>query len=264
MSRATKQLALVIGAHGGIGRAVADRLSNSEIDCDVIGFSRESTPPIDLNSETSIESAARFVSAQAAEIRLVLVATGFLHDDAFVPERGLRHLNREHMLKSFEINAVGPALVMKHFLPLLPRAGRSVFAVLSAKVGSIGDNILGGWHSYRASKAALNQLVRTAAIELKRRSPRPFVWRCIPVRRIPDFRRLSQKQGSTLSRRPWLPSDWLRCCAHCRRRIADHSSITAARQFLGDVIRPAPVLRINSISPLAQHRAPHECHNACP
>lgn len=171
VSRATKQLALVIGAHGGIGRAVADRLSNSEIDCDVMGFSRESTPPIDLNSETSIESAARFVSELAAEICLVFVATGFLHDDESVPERGLRHLNREHMLKSFELNAVGPALVMKHFLPLLPRSERSVFAVLSARVGSIGDNRLGGWHSYRASKAALNQLVRTAAIELQRTKP---------------------------------------------------------------------------------------------
>jgi NAD(P)-dependent dehydrogenase (short-subunit alcohol dehydrogenase family) len=169
--RSIKQLALVIGAQGGIGRAVADQLRNSEIDCDVIGFARESTPPIDLNSETSIENAARFVSDQAAEICLVFVATGFLHDDAFVPERSLRHLNREHMLKSFETNAVGPALIMKHFLPLMPRAGRSVFAVLSAKVGSIGDNRLGGWHSYRASKAALNQLVRTSAIELKRTMP---------------------------------------------------------------------------------------------
>ena len=171
MSGGTKQLALVIGAHGGIGRAVADRLRTNDIDCDVIGFTRESVPPIDLKSETSIENAARFVSEQVAEIRLVFVATGFLHDEAFVPERGLRHLNREHMLKSFEINAVGPALIMKHFLPLLPRAGRSVFAVLSAKVGSIGDNRLGGWHSYRASKAALNQLVRTSAIELKRTKP---------------------------------------------------------------------------------------------
>ena len=102
---------------------------------------------------------------------MIFVATGFLHDDTFVPERSLGQLKREHMLKSFEINAIGPALVMKHFLPLLPRAGKSVFAVLSARVGSIGDNRLGGWHSYRASKAALNQLVRTSAIELKRTKP---------------------------------------------------------------------------------------------
>ena len=75
------------------------------------------------------------------------------------------------MARAFQVNAIGPALVMKHFLPLLPRDRRSVFAILSAKVGSIGDNHLGGWYSYRASKAALNQIIRTAAIELKRRAP---------------------------------------------------------------------------------------------
>ena len=75
------------------------------------------------------------------------------------------------MAKAFAVNAIGPALLMKHFLPMVPRAGKSVFATLSAKVGSIGDNQLGGWYSYRASKAALNQLVRTASIELRRTHP---------------------------------------------------------------------------------------------
>ncbi len=75
------------------------------------------------------------------------------------------------MARAFAVNAIGPALLMKHFLPLLPRQGRSVFATLSARVGSIGDNRLGGWYSYRASKAALNQLMRTAAVELGRRQP---------------------------------------------------------------------------------------------
>ncbi|MCE9523790.1 MAG: SDR family NAD(P)-dependent oxidoreductase [Alphaproteobacteria bacterium] len=178
VSTATRPLALVIGAGGGIGRAVADHLRSNCNDCDVRGFTRESEPPIDLTLETSIEEAARSVSNGAAEICLIFVATGFLHDDAFVPERSLGQLNREHMLKSFEINAIGPALVMKHFLPLLPRSGRSVFAVLSARVGSIEDNRLGGWYSYRASKAALNQLVRTSAIELKRTKPEAI---CVAV-----------------------------------------------------------------------------------
>jgi NAD(P)-dependent dehydrogenase (short-subunit alcohol dehydrogenase family) len=80
-------------------------------------------------------------------------------------------LDAEHMAKSFAVNAIGPALLMKHLLTLMPRTGKSVFATLSAKVGSIADNRLGGWYSYRASKAALNQLVRTAAIELKRSHP---------------------------------------------------------------------------------------------
>jgi len=88
-----------------------------------------------------------------------------------VPERALRQIDPAHMARAFALNAIGPALLMKHFLPRLPRAGRAVFATLSARVGSIGDNRLGGWYSYRASKAALNQLVRTAAIELARTHP---------------------------------------------------------------------------------------------
>ena len=98
-------------------------------------------------------------------------ATGFLHTDGFAPEKSWRDLDAIHMARAFAVNAIGPALLMKHFLPLLPRQGRSVFATLSARVGSIGDNQLGGWYSYRASKAALNQFVRTAAIELGRRQP---------------------------------------------------------------------------------------------
>lgn len=167
----SKTLAVVIGADGGIGRAVVNRLRDSNAFTDVLALSRRSGPSVDITSEPSVEAAARYVSETNAPLRLVLVATGFLHDDAFAPERSLRHLNKDHLIKAFEINAIGPALIMKHFLPLLPRHGRSVFAVLSAKVGSIGDNRLGGWHSYRASKAALNQLMRTAAIELRRTKP---------------------------------------------------------------------------------------------
>jgi NAD(P)-dependent dehydrogenase (short-subunit alcohol dehydrogenase family) len=88
-----------------------------------------------------------------------------------MPERSWREVDAAAMARAFAVNAIGPALLMKHFLPLLPRRGRSVFATLSARVGSIGDNRLGGWYSYRASKAALNQLVRTASIELRRRAP---------------------------------------------------------------------------------------------
>ena len=100
-----------------------------------------------------------------------MVTTGFLHGDGFEPEKALKQLAADHMAKAFAVNVIGPALLMKHLLPLLAPQGKSVFAVLSAKVGSIGDNRLGGWHSYRTSKAALNQIVRTAAIELQRRRP---------------------------------------------------------------------------------------------
>jgi len=87
------------------------------------------------------------------------------------PEKSWRELDPEQMARSFALNAIGPALIMKHALPQLPRDGKAIFATLSARVGSIGDNSLGGWYGYRASKAALNQFVRTASIELKRSKP---------------------------------------------------------------------------------------------
>ena len=102
---------------------------------------------------------------------LIVNATGLLHEGALQPEKSWLQLDVAHMTSAFAVNAIGPALLMKHFLPLLPRDGKSMFATLSAKVGSIEDNRLGGWYSYRASKAALNQFVRTAAVELKRRLP---------------------------------------------------------------------------------------------
>lgn len=164
-------LAVVIGASGGIGAALVTELSRAPRRQQVIALSRRSDPPVDLLDEKSIADAARFLAGLDAPVRLVVDATGFLHDDRFTPERRLQDLDPGHMLHAFRVNAIGPALLMKHCLPLLPRDGRSVFATISAKVGSIGDNRLGGWYSYRASKAALNQLVRTAAIELRRRCP---------------------------------------------------------------------------------------------
>jgi NAD(P)-dependent dehydrogenase (short-subunit alcohol dehydrogenase family) len=94
-----------------------------------------------------------------------------LHDADLAPERASRELDQGKLLRQFAVNAVGPALVAKHFVPLLPRQGRSVFAALSARVGSIGDNRLGGWYGYRASKSALNMLIRTLSIELGRTHP---------------------------------------------------------------------------------------------
>ena len=162
-----KARAVVIGASGGIGAALAAALEADGVP--VVRLSRRSDPPLDLLDEASIAAAAEAADANQGAVRLVIDATGFLHDADFRPERGLKELDPAHLARAFALNATGPALVMKHFLPLLPRKGRSVFATLSARVGSIGDNRLGGWHAYRASKAALNQLVRTAAIELARR-----------------------------------------------------------------------------------------------
>ena len=163
-----KETAVVIGAAGGIGAALVQAL---RLRGPVMALSRVSEPPIDLLDEPSIEAAAATIAGTGGELRLVIDATGFLHGGGFSPERSLRQIDPEHMARSFAINAIGPALLMKAFLPLLPKQGRTVFATLSARVGSIGDNSLGGWYSYRAAKAALNQLVHTAAIELRRTRP---------------------------------------------------------------------------------------------
>lgn len=163
-------VALIIGSSGGIGGALMEILTVSGHFESVLGFSRTTSPCIDLLDETSLEEAARFAAAQG-EVRLVIDATGFLHDERQVPEKSWQELDAAKLARSFALNAIGPALLMKHVLPRLPRAGKAVFATLSARVGSIADNRLGGWYAYRASKAALNQLVRTAAIELARRCP---------------------------------------------------------------------------------------------
>ncbi|TSA09886.1 MAG: SDR family NAD(P)-dependent oxidoreductase [Planctomycetaceae bacterium] len=163
-------IAVVFGAGGGIGSALAIQLCTGLLFKKVVGFSRTSEPAIDLLTEESLKEAAAFAATEG-DIRLVVDATGFLHDKAQRPEKCLRELDPTKMARSFALNAIGPALIMKHVLPLLPREGKSVFATLSARVGSIGDNELGGWYSYRASKAGLNQLVRTASIELRRRQP---------------------------------------------------------------------------------------------
>jgi NAD(P)-dependent dehydrogenase (short-subunit alcohol dehydrogenase family) len=163
--------AVVIGASGGIGAALVEALREEEVS--VRGFARSATgaDAIDLEDEASIAAAAARVGSPS----LVIVATGLLHEGERGPEKAVRDLDPVWLARQFAINAIGPALIAKHFLPVMPKAGRSVFAVLSARVGSITDNRLGGWYGYRASKAALNQLVRTLAVEDRRRNDRGIV-----------------------------------------------------------------------------------------
>lgn len=161
-----RRIAVVAGASGGLGAALCTALRDDEAYDHVIGWSR---PDLDLCDEPSIARAAAGLPGGA--LRLVINAAGLLHDGDLRPEKSLRELDPERLARAFAVNATGPALLMKHLLPRLPRTGRSVFACLSARVGSIGDNRLGGWYTYRASKAALNQLLHTAAVELARTHP---------------------------------------------------------------------------------------------
>ncbi len=166
--------AVVVGA-GGIGTALAAALAAADAFAAVVHLHRRSDPPVDLIEEETIRAAFARVAADHPAPRLVVAATGFLHGGGFSPEKSLSALSPDHLAHAFAVNATGPALLMKHALPLLPREGKAVFAALSARVGSIGDNRAGGWYAHRASKAALNQLVRTAAIETRRRRPAAVV-----------------------------------------------------------------------------------------
>jgi NAD(P)-dependent dehydrogenase (short-subunit alcohol dehydrogenase family) len=158
--------ALIIGASGGIGSALVDLCA--ERGYKVLTLSRR-TDGLDITDEDSVRAHA---SAIRGGLDLIVIATGALEVDGLRPEKAMQNISADHLLKQFQINALGPALLLKYFAPKLTKARRSMLIVLSSRVGSIGGNYLGGWISYRAAKAALNQIVRTIAIELERKNPR--------------------------------------------------------------------------------------------
>lgn len=173
---------LIVGGNGGVGSALVTQLAaDAAITRVTVWLRRTSadgvagpngkrtTYQVDLLDEGTIAAASRSLGP----VDLVIVATGLLHDQAagIRPEKTWRAIDPEVMRRNFEVNTIGPALIAKHVLPLLPRDRRAVFAILSARVGSISDNRLGGWYSYRASKAALNQIIRCLAIELSAKWP---------------------------------------------------------------------------------------------
>lgn len=172
--------AVVAGAGGGIGNALVELLAESPRVAQVYALTRTrpvlASPkvqsiPFDLGDEASIAAAAARCKA-GGPLHLILVATGVLHDGAGLqPEKSWRALTAPSLAESFAVNAIGPAMLAKHFLAGLATGEKTVFAALSARVGSIEDNRLGGWHSYRAAKAALHMLMRNFAIELARRNP---------------------------------------------------------------------------------------------
>jgi NAD(P)-dependent dehydrogenase (short-subunit alcohol dehydrogenase family) len=173
----------IIGASGAIGSALTSLYAQDPATQQVLAFSRKPTLSadskiitalLDLEQPDSITTAAR-LAAEYGTLNRVIVCSGFLHDAGMRPEKTLREIRPDKLQQNFAINTIGPALVMQQFLPLLQRSGRPVFAALSARVGSISDNQLGGWYSYRASKAALNMLIACAAIELHRTNPAAII-----------------------------------------------------------------------------------------
>jgi len=160
--------ALVLGSSGGIGGALCARLAQ---DYTVTALARRADG-FDITRQDSVEVALADLSGP---FDLIVVATGALEIDGYRPEKSLRQITAEGLMAQFALNAMGPALVLRHAPRLLPRDRRAILAVLSARVGSIGDNRLGGWYAYRAAKAAVNQLVHTAAIEVARTHPRAIL-----------------------------------------------------------------------------------------
>lgn len=174
--------AVVFGASGGIGRALVSAIAGAGRFAAVHAVSRNPADfpdnvalhRADVTDEVAIRQVAARIGA-AGPVSLTIVASGLLHDAEVAPEKSMKALDPRSLSRLFAVNAIGPALVAKHFIPLTEKQGRSVFAALSARVGSIGDNRLGGWYGYRASKAALNQLLRTLAIEVARGRPEAVV-----------------------------------------------------------------------------------------
>ena len=166
--------ALVIGASGAIGAAFVAHLRADSRCAAVIGLHRQSEPALDLRDEASVAVALAQVGKSHGPFSLVIHAAGVLHGTLGQPEKRLADLNLTQLADTFLVNTLGPALVLRHGVPLLAKE-RAVMVFLSAKVGSIGDNRLGGWYSYRASKAALNMLVKTAAIEVARTQPQAVI-----------------------------------------------------------------------------------------
>ena len=164
----------IIGASGALGSAFTKLLSEKYSDASMFAFSRNCGNSIDYSSEDSIAEAAE-LATEEKPLDLVIVANGILYDSHLMPEKSLRDLSAEKFHRIFEANTITPSIIAKYFLPKLNKSQPSIFAALSARVGSISDNHLGGWYAYRASKAALNMIIKNAAIEVRRTNKQAMV-----------------------------------------------------------------------------------------
>lgn len=184
--------ALVVGANQGIGLGFVQHLLRDERRGQVYATHRELATlelstlaaqypnrleliSMDITDEVQIAQGVAQIQRQVENLHLVLYCVGFLHEGNIQPEKSLQQIHAEHLLRYFQVNSIGAVLLAKHVLPLLRHGDKSVFASISAKIGSIGDNQSGGWYGYRASKAALNMFMRTVAIEYSRKSPKTLV-----------------------------------------------------------------------------------------
>ena len=172
-----KKTVAIIGSSGAIGNAVSDNLINDESIGIIYKFSRSMSVKekervknifLDIEDEESIKSSLDHVPSDT-KFDLVFVATGILHNDKEIfPEKSIKDIDIDKLKKVILVNTIGPTLIGKYFIPYLRKDEKSVFAFLSARVGSISENKLGGWYSYRASKTALNQIIKNFSIEIKR------------------------------------------------------------------------------------------------
>jgi len=164
----------IIGASGTIGKAFIQHLSERYPNATIHSFSRNSAIALDYMDEQSIETAANAAS-RTGPLDLVIVTTGILHTEGLQPEKSLKQMSSSNFQTIFEANTITPALIAKYFLPKLNKDTPAIFAALSARVGSISDDRLGGWYAYRASKAALNMIIKTASIEIRRTHPKAIL-----------------------------------------------------------------------------------------
>jgi NAD(P)-dependent dehydrogenase (short-subunit alcohol dehydrogenase family) len=184
---------LIVGASQGIGLGFVEKLLQDDRIAKVYATYRQKNTAeellslvdkhfgklicleMDITDESQIVEAVEQIRIEVNKLHLVINCVGLLHEGTLQPEKSLRQINSKNLLRYFQINSIGAVLLAKHLLPLFRHKERSVFATISAKIGSIGDNQLGGWYGYRASKAALNMFMRTAAIEYGRSCPKTLV-----------------------------------------------------------------------------------------
>lgn len=174
---------VVIGSSGAIGKAfVESYIKDTDVE-NIFSFSRSDLPIkdtklhsffIDIEDEESIANAASKIDKSS--IDEIIVASGILHNEDFGPEKSIRDLNADNLMKVLKVNTVGPAIIGKYFIPLLNKKDKSILAFLSARVGSISDNKTGGWYAYRSSKTALNQIIKNFSIELRRTNPNAIIF----------------------------------------------------------------------------------------